>query len=1610
MEATGGDEAAGIGGGGGSGIEGVVEISDGTVTAIGGSGGAGIGGSCLSSGGFVTISGGVVEATGYDGGAGIGGGDGCDGGIITISGGVVTANGAFSGAGIGGGNRGDSGAITISGGTVNAIGGYGGAGVGGGYGGGGFVTISGGVVEATGGIEAAGIGGGYGVTGGFITISGGTVTTTGYGGGAGVGGGGYGGDSGDILIYGENTEVAAKSMGGGACIGAGHDGTEGNVFVLLPKNKLTEIDSDVIGSDVVFSANPVSTSGIVTVGLPAPFDENLLNVLTGLGPVASGQEKVFSVITTFTTESVHFALPGYGLSAQSANTGTKLKTPIAVVEFVGLAGAQAFIVTGDTGYSYDGPALTIKESGTYTISMTNPGSTTTTDYIIVESGVTANIILNGVKINLAGGGCAFLVEADAIVSVILEDVNEFVSGGQRAGLEVSPGAFLEISDVSSGSLTATGGDDGAGIGGGFNSGSGVITISGGTVVANGASGAAGIGGGHYGDGVFVTISGGYVEATGGVTAAGIGGGYGGTDVFVTISGGTITATNAGERGTGIGGGDYSGSTGNILIYGENTVVTAKGTDGAVDIGVTNAGDVGNVFVLLPRGKLIGTAGIIGDDVVFSANPASTTGIVTVELPAPFDVTIDVLTGLGPVPVGSGGAKVFSVITTFADVDIHFTLPEYTLSAQSANTGTKLKTQVAVVEFVGLAGAQDFIVTGDTNGYSYVGPVLTITASGDYTISMATPGSTTTTDYIIVESGVTANIILNGVKINLYSSLVVDDGLCAFLVESGAVVTVTLEGENSLTSDLNHAGLEVPVGASVVIDETISGGSLTATGGKFGAGIGGGIGVGGGSITILGGTVNAIATEGSGAGIGGGGGSTGGSGGVITISGGTVTATGADISGAGIGGGYLADGGVITISGGTVTATGNTRGPAYSGSAGIGGGGGGGAGNILIYGESTVVTAKGMDGAADIGAGNGGTGGNVFVLLPKNQLTGTSSNIGNDVRFSVVPKYVGGVVTVELPDPFDENLLDVLTGLGPDPVSSDGAKVFSVITNLDPSCEIIFDLPGHELADGSVETVADLLADGAFVMFNIIKDFTVDTEVVDGYSYDGPVLTIEKDGVYTISMTNPGFTTLTDYIVIDSGVTDATVILNGVKIDLNGVSGGCAFLVEAGAVVTVTLEGENSLRSAGGRAGLEVPVGASVVIDEASSGSSLTARGGQYGAGIGGGQNSGGGDITILGGTVNAYGGGNGGAGIGGGQSGSGGVISISSGTTTATGVGGGAGIGGGGSGGGGGVISISGGTTTATGGYGGAGIGGGFNSGSGGVISISGGTVTATGSISLSGGSAGIGGGYSGSAGDILIYGENTAVSARGTGGAGNIGVGFTGSGGNVFVLLPKGQLTDASGVIGNDVTFSANPASTDGIVTATLPTPFNKPIEITTGLDHAPVGQIGGKVFSIITTFTTDTITFTLQDNNNQYSLHPNSAKTGTELVTTNAIVTFYIPRSVIYNVNGGIPDTGPTTETDIETGQHTLLQTPKPEHAQVGGVNVVFVGWSETQITEILGVTDTGMLSYVTTTVMVGTTENVVVYAVWGYDTVGDGEADVTKDSYSISYNVGAGSGGPA
>ncbi len=222
-------------------------------------------------------------------------------------------------------------------------------------------------------------------------------------------------------------------------------------------------------------------------------------------------------------------------------------------------------------------------------------------------------------------------------------------------------------------------------------------------------------------------------------------------------------------------------------------------------------------------------------------------------------------------------------------------------------------------------------------------------------------------------------------------------------------TIELDGDNELQGGDRHAGLEhnqtvdsegnVTSGKLTIQDDNDNAGSLTATGGYFGAGIGGGSAKAG-QVTITGGTITAI--SGDGAGIGGGQGNMSSNAGNadIEISGGTIEATGGYTS-AGIGGGCYGDA-TIKITGDAVIK--NAAGGDFG--AGIGGGGGGN-GDVTISGNAKIENAQGGITGSGIGGGNGASG--TVVIKDDSTVTATGGEAGAGIGGG----YAGlGDVTIE----------------------------------------------------------------------------------------------------------------------------------------------------------------------------------------------------------------------------------------------------------------------------------------------------------------------------------------------------------------------------------------------------------------------------------------------------------------------------------------------------------------------------------------------------------------------------------------------------------------------
>lgn len=199
---------------------------------------------------------------------------------------------------------------------------------------------------------------------------------------------------------------------------------------------------------------------------------------------------------------------------------------------------------------------------------------------------------------------------------------------------------------------------------------------------------------------------------------------------------------------------------------------------------------------------------------------------------------------------------------------------------------------------------------------------------------------------------------------------------------------------------------------------IHGGDIRATGGDYGAGIGGCEDRSSGTITIWDGKIEATGGTDA-AGIGGG---EGGSGTYTYIYGGEIEATGGDY-GAGIGGGEFTgggggEGGRIEIFGGTIVASG-------TGTDGDGGGAGIGTGDhgyqkedspIIIHGG--VITATGGYLSAGIGGGHGASGGYITidggVVLAYGSSYGAAIGGGaadQEWTFSPLVGGTGGIITI-----------------------------------------------------------------------------------------------------------------------------------------------------------------------------------------------------------------------------------------------------------------------------------------------------------------------------------------------------------------------------------------------------------------------------------------------------------------------------------------------------------------------------------------------------------------------------------------------------------------------
>ena len=649
------------------------------------------------------------------------------------------------------------------------------------------------------------------------------------------------------------------------------------------------------------------------------------------------------------------------------------------------AAAMDFTVTGgEDGKDYEykadaskGGVLTLHPSaGSVTLTVSMNGSlrhpstadpSATKDRIVVtpKDGVTANVVLNGVKIDLSKDtsidAAAFAHTSGKLnLTLASKSENKLISGPKHAGLEKNdlqsgPSANFTLTISSQGSGNTDWGSllarsygeyeaaSSAGIGGSSKS-SSYITITGGVVTADSysekaAANAAGIGGGNGGAGSYITVSGGEVTArsrsngsetgNGNASGTGIGGGNRGAGSYITVSGGVVTAETYGNRysfGAGIGGGSArAGSC--IEISGGVVTARASGRHGAYGAGI-GGGQRGSGTDIRISGGYVSANSRNASAIGAETNGVMITGGYFADTSRDA-VTNNKVYGVTP-------ADGYEVIANDGDDKNAYPVRVTTISMDFAVSGGELGVDYEYTPNVGVAKSGVLTLHPSSDSVT-----LTVSMKGGTLRHPSVADKTATKDRIVVtpKDGVTANVVLNGVKIDLSKDTDID--AAAFAHTSGKLnLTLASKSENKLISGPKHAGLEkndLSIGPDEAFALTItSEGSNEADWGSllaqsysessaysvFGAGIGGGENGSGSYITVSGGKVTAQSYSGSSAAVGAGiGGGSNGDGSYITISGGVVTAQsygGSGIAcGAGIGGGRDGDGSDVRITGGSV---------------------------------------------------------------------------------------------------------------------------------------------------------------------------------------------------------------------------------------------------------------------------------------------------------------------------------------------------------------------------------------------------------------------------------------------------------------------------------------------------------------------------------------------------------------------------------------------------------------------------------------------------------------------------------------------------------------------
>jgi signal peptidase I len=1078
----------------------------------------------------------------------------------------------------------------------------------------------------------------------------------------------------------------------------------------------------------------------VTLRCVAPVLAALILVTALVVPVASSAMTVVLASSTPTTPTTPAAAPtgapGQGFSPLSAEFTINLGTA----------------TTGGTGYTVTGTGssrvLTFTSAAyghSYLIEQTG---TSIFRRIVVQApgspGSPLDITIRGISVTSAQDGePAFALEGSASVALSLEGENSLtqtrVTGsGNNAALSVPSNASISISGTAGGKLTAQGGDMSAGIGGGgfsratgIDVGTGTITIHSGSIIATGGWGGAGIGSSSYGymsDAAgTITIYGGDIIATGGDAAAGIGGGSESPAGTITVYGGTITATgttpsgydqdantptppefDGGYGGAGIGGG-YSGTGGTITINGGT--VTAAGGSGAAGIGGGHSGTGGTITISGGtitaaggwRGAGIGGGGgIDGDESwegVGGGDPAA--------------VTID------------AGATVTAY--AYQNSDDGYCRPA--IDATSAgNQGSGYYVNVTLDAPASTSAATELSVHAEGGDFAVPSDTLTLPA-GYRCFAYTTGKATMQNDTILAWNPAPRNGLMGAVARVDNGSLQIpsvnSNEVLAVRLVAASAGTPAVSDIGAVNATFMNTGHKLLPGFSYVEGAFLYSTSISTDPGT-------------GATELTGDTVEVpwapdFTTDN-----------------IVCLAEGLVPNTTY----------YVQSRMVVRVDGTEQTfeflsgvvgpfttrqlveidlSTTASGGPGYN----VGGSspnrvltfgtnyGGGNASNfaykIIQSGTSTyrqIVVATDVRTSIvieGISVTNSTSGGPTFALqgnaVLSLALSGENSlvNSGSNAALGV-PLNASISISGNVDDKLTAQGGSYSAGIGG---GGGGDGDGGTVTIMGGTVTATGGEYGAGIGAGfGGESIG---GDGTVIVYG-------GTVTATGGEYGAGIGGAPgPDGNGTVTVTVHGGT------VTATGSTEAAGIGTSADYSLDGTGDGTVTVTIHGGTVTAT-GGEYGAGIGTGTGG----AGGTITVYDGT----VTATGGEYGAGIGGGLESAGGTVTVHDGTVIATGGfsgsGGSGAGIGGGSRGAGGTVTVHDGAVTAT---------------GGSVYSSSGGN--------GAGIGSGGGNGAGGTVTISGGTVTATGGSGGSGGGAGIGGGGGGIPGRSAVVTIDAGATVR---------------------------------------------------------------------------------------------------------------------------------------------------------------------------------------------------------------------------------------------------------